>query len=416
MNANANHNEILRGRRLVAAHVAWIIFALTLTMLHLLSQIAVVQALPQSNLSLSQVRDLRAMGLSVGMYNVLRFIWEVPNALVWGGLGWLIFLRKSNERSALIVSAMMVGFGMAGSISPWQAFAAAHPNWVWVVPIAAFIGNLCVGSFFFVFPTGHCVPRWSIVIAIAFSVYNILNSYGFALPLPLVELGKTIEWFFPIFAITSLIGFVGAPIYRYRKVSTPMERQQIKLVVFTIAFAFSMFALTASTVFWAPGGNPDQDISFITVYLQPMGWMLSLLLVPFSIAVSILRYRLFDIDIIIRKTLVYSALTLLLALVYFGSVILLQRLFGAVTGIEQSTLAVVVSTLVIAALFTPLRRRIQDAIDRRFYRKKYNAQQVLAQFAIIARDETDLDALLAELVRVVDETLQPEHVSVWLRK
>ena len=91
---------------------------------------------------------------------------------------------------------------------------------------------------------------------------------------------------------------------------------------------------------------------------------------------------------------------------------LLQRLFGALTGVAQSPLAIVVSTLAIAALFTPLRRRIQDWIDRRFFRKKYNAQQVLAQFALTARDETDLDALTAELVRVVDETLQPEHVSV----
>ncbi len=135
-----------------------------------------------------------------------------------------------------------------------------------------------------------------------------------------------------------------------------------------------------------------------------------------GIGVAVLRHNLWDVDVVIRKTLVYSVLTALLALVYFGSVVLLQALFGRLAGVEQSTLAVVVSTLVIAALFTPLRRRVQDTIDRRFFRKKYNAQQVLAQFAQTARDETDLDALLAELARVVDETLQPEHVSIWLRK
>ena len=132
--------------------------------------------------------------------------------------------------------------------------------------------------------------------------------------------------------------------------------------------------------------------------------------------VAILRYKLYDVDIVIRRTLVYTALTALLALVYSGSVVLLQRLFGALTGVAQSPLAIVVSTLAIAALFTPLRRRIQNWIDRRFFRKKYNAQQVLAQFALTARDETDLDALTTELVHVVQETMQPRQVSVWLRE
>ncbi len=139
-------------------------------------------------------------------------------------------------------------------------------------------------------------------------------------------------------------------------------------------------------------------------------------ILPVTIGVAILRYRLWDIDVVIRKTLVYAVLTALLALVYLGGVILLQRLFGSVTGVEQSPLAVVVSTLVIAALFVPLRRRIQNGIDRRFYREKYNAQQALAQFSQTARNETNVDALNGELVRIVQETMQPERVSIWMRE
>jgi hypothetical protein len=128
-----------------------------------------------------------------------------------------------------------------------------------------------------------------------------------------------------------------------------------------------------------------------------------------------LRYRLWDIDVIIRKTLLYAVMTALLGLVFFGSVVLLQRLFEMVTG-QQSQLAIVLSTLAIAALFNPLRTRVQATIDQRFFRKKYDAQQVLAQFAITARDETDMNALTTELARVVKETMQPKIVRVWLRE
>ena len=194
-----------------------------------------------------------------------------------------------------------------------------------------------------------------------------------------------------------------------RRGARGVERQQIKWLLYV------------GPIFFVASGL---HIGFYYFWLAERSWGLwaSYLLViagslsgPIAIGVAILRYRLYEIDLLINRTLVYGSLTATLIVLYFGGIVVLQRVFVLLTG-QQSTLAVVASTLLIAALFTPLRRRIQSFIDRRFYRRKYDARKTLKAFSASLRDETDLDALSDDLVGVVRETMQPAHVSLWLRR
>ncbi len=190
-------------------------------------------------------------------------------------------------------------------------------------------------------------------------------------------------------------------IVRFRS-SRGDERQQIKWFAYAVGLMVVLFTV------WFSLGLAG------LVSLSPLVFTIPLAGLPVAAGVAILRYRLYEIDFLINRTLVYGSLTATLALVYFGGILLLQRVFVVLTG-ERSTLAVVASTLAIAALFSPLRRRVQAFVDRRFYRKKYDAAKTLAAFNARLRDETELDTLSSDVVGVVRETMQPAHVSLWLR-
>jgi hypothetical protein len=212
------------------------------------------------------------------------------------------------------------------------------------------------------------------------------------------------------------IGYVGtlafAQIYRYANVSNPAERQQTKWVVFGFAVAIWGFVATVVLGNIIPEVRQHEALADIISGILIYGFIL---LIPISISVAVLRSRLYDIDVVINRTLVYTILTTVLGLLYFGSIALMQAVLLALTG-QGAQLAVVASTLLIAALFNPIRHRTQSLVDRRFYRGKYNAEQVLAAFSGSLRDETDLDRLSETLLVEVRETVQPAHVSLWLRK
>ncbi len=287
----------------------------------------------------------------------------------------------------------------AGVISTWIG------TWVWLPSV-----TLTITFLLLLFPHGRLLsPRWRPVAWLAAGVtvagtallalapWDLLdpgiparNPFGVE---GLREIGVAIPT--PIFVIgipTVLLSLLSL-VLRFRR-SRGEERQQLKWFVYAGVLSVGVVLV------------PSEASALLQLLVLP--------LLPVAAGIAILRYRLYNIDLIINRTLVYGTLTVSLVAVYVGSVVSLQELFRAFTG-QQSQLAVVASTLGIAALFNPLRRRIQAFIDRRFYRRKYDARKTLEAFSVKLRDETDLDALSDDLVGVVRETMQPAHVSLWLR-
>src|SRR5215211_1163454 len=304
---------------------------------------------------------------------------------------------------------------------PWGAEASWLGQWIWAPGLGLILVFLPL-----LFPDGHPPSyrwRWvawlgglSIGLAAVSSTIGLWPERGPALVTGDENPSHVVQVLVVFVALPMLfvagLGAVISLFVRFRRARGD-ERQQIKwfasaaALTFVWILVFEVFAELMSI----EGGVPEAILAFTSASLS-----LVIPSIPIATGIAILRYRLYDIDIIINRTLVYGSLTLMLPMIYFGGVATTQAIFRALTGQEQQPqLAVVVSTLAIAALFMPLRRRIQSFIDRRFYRSKYDARKTLEAFSAKLRDETDLEALSDDLVGVVRETMQPAHVSLWLR-
>jgi hypothetical protein len=367
----------------------------------------------------------------------IYFYWLEPATIAVGYsvIGAIIASRLPSHPIGWICCAIGVMAAVESFSSEYALYAllAPHPEpllggkvmawlsiWVWILMFGLIVFLLLL------FPTGRLPnSRWrpfawmSAVLTLmaatlmAISPDAVLDTLGpsgkgrISLPNPLGAEGLP-NLYLPVQTLVLALGLVAAAsVVVGRRGARGVERQQIKWLLYAGAIFF-LGNVLKNTVF-SPLGEVSWGlwVGYLLVGIGGLGG-------PIAIGIAILRYRLYDIDILINRTLVYGSLTATLVALYFGGIVLLQRIFVTLTG-QQSTIAVVASTLLIAALFTPLRRRIQGFIDRRFYRRKYDARKTLEAFSIKLKNETDLESLNNDLVGVVRETMQPAHVSLWLR-
>ena len=394
--------------RRAATRLAWSLWAITVT-LTALSALLVV--------------------LSLSHPNTPVFGWWYGNTFIVidATVGAVVASRRSENTVGWLLCLSGVAVGASTFISQYAIYALlARPDtlpageaaaWIaaWSLPV---IIGLQV-SYLTLFPTGRLPSRrwrpiaWLIVaVVVAAVISSAFASDAYMGSLGPIRNPLAIDGFSEVYKAVSLTMFpllyvvAASSLFVRLRYATVVERQQLKWLAYAAAgFALGVILVLLSGVLNTPAWF-DQTAN--AVFLATSEGII------IAIGIAILRYRLYDIDIIINRTLVYGSLTTALIVLYFGGIVVLRGVFVFLTG-QRSTLAVVASTLLIAALFNPLRRRIQLFIDRRFYRRKYDASMTLEAFSTKLRDETDLEALRGDLLGVVTETMQPAYVSLWLR-
>jgi hypothetical protein len=392
----------LQGSGLLLARAIWLVLVV-------ITIGSFVANIPSSfDLLRSYASDHRAslvqFGLSANFFALYFMTFDLACMLVFSLTALMIFWRRSDDWMAMFTSLALVTFGASYTFFWFAMGRSQSPESLPLTLVQALGLGLSI-IFYYLFPNGRFIPRWTRVLAIVYVAW--------ALTWLIYPAANLLHWPF-LLSYVVIVVFYGsgvlAQIYRYRHVSDAIERQQTKLVVFGVTVTaiglsgFSLFRLLSPSIL-----SP----TLIDVVGMPF-IVLCELFVPVTIGIAILRYRLWEVDPIINRVLVYSLLTGILAGVYFGSIISLQALLRGLFH-QTSEVAIVISTLFIGALFQPLRKRIQAIIDRRFYRRKYDAARTVAAFSATLRHEVDLNQLGEHLVAVVEETMQPAHVSPWLR-
>ncbi|MGH3087581.1 MAG: hypothetical protein ACRDSJ_09720 [Rubrobacteraceae bacterium] len=408
-----------RMKRRAISYFAWSLFGLSVVMFAAGAALLVFTRFAQGRADVWGIADSLLVDASFLAFPVVGAL--LASRRPWNPIGWLLLADGLLWMLAIIADYYGQYERVEPGVLPFPLAVVSLNEWIWVPAIGLF------GIFLLLsFPDGKLPSRRWRPLAWLSGAVMVLLTFGIMLaPGSLESLGGERNPFgigsqpwlgvaaMGILPLLPLCMFASAVslVMRYRR-SGGEVRRQIKWVALAAAFMGALYLSLmtfgiASTFF---SGNSG--------YVAP-SWLegvmiLSFAGVPISVGFAVMKYRLYDIEIIVNRALVYGALTISLAAMYFGSVVSLQYAFRAVTG-EDSQLAVVASTLAIAALFVPLRRRVQAFIDRRFYRRKYDARQVLEVFSHRLRNETNLDALSEDLNRVARETVQPTHASVWLR-
>lgn len=404
----------LQGGWLVSAWLVWGVLVL-LSLMSFVSSIptflADVQTLCQGascvyqQPTLATVQSLHHLSLSITTYAAISIAINSILALLGCGVSAVIVWRRPRDWMVLLTTAMLITQALYelnylptpfnNPASPW------YPTGLFLSSFAP----LLVIIFCVVFPNGRIVPRWLGWVLLGMILVNL--PFSLVPSLPFSSLVDT------LFTISAFPLFLGAQIYRYRCVSTTVERQQTKWVVYSVSIT-----LLAFIAWYIPQPIYPALSQTGTLYTMIGGPLLALFfcLSAVGIAIAIMHYRLWDIDILINRTLVYGSLTFILAACYAGLIVGLESLAVVLTGrASQHPVVLVISTLMIAALFQPLRKRLQNLIDRRFYRRKYDMGKTLAAFNAALRHEVDLNELREHLLAIVQETMQPTHVSLWLR-